>query len=534
MVGKRDRIGVVLAFAVVLLALAPRAATANGWEHGAVPFETLIEALSFESPDIREQAAHSLGFRGQAEAVGPLLDRLALPEPDGGVRQSIYEALGRLGAPEALPALSRCLVKESAAPIRAHCIEALGGLRSREALGIILAALVRTSDLAALARTTDALVRDHAVDALGNFPHRRVVAALDNLLQATQDETLRRRVLLALGRTGADAAVAPVLRAFETAGSDAERFTALHALVDLGSPAATEVLSAALAEADDPRMRAALAVALGASRDGEASNLLLALLEDPVPAVRYVAVDALQSLSIRSAAPALAAPAEREGATLAGRSAADLAADRLRTVAALSLQVRALRAAVALDASQATGALLQAAESLAMSRDTTAGVEIAAAVYQRRRIALYGLGYAQGTDREAAQAVLVGPAGIGEADARLRAVAVRSLGVLDAPDAAGRIRPLLGNDPSADVRMMAARVLGLLHDRGSAPALRAALADSHALVRKEAALALGYLRDPAARAPLKALARDDRSASVRDAAAYALTLLSPSRDPDAR
>ena len=525
MVGKRYRIGGVLAFALVLLALAPRPATANGWEHGAVPFETLIEALSFESPDIREQAAHSLGFRGQAEAVGPLLDRLALPESDGGVRQSIYEALGRLGAPEALPALSRCLTKESAVPIRAHCIEALGDLRSREALGIILAAL---------ARTTDALVRDHAVDALGNFPHRRVVATLDNLLQATHDETLRRRVLLALGRTGADAAVAPVLRVFETAGSDAERFTALHALAELGSPAATEVLSAALANTDDPRMRAALAVALGASRDGEASDLLLALLEDPVPAVRYVAVDALQSLSIRSAAPALAALAEREGATLAGRSAVDLAANRLRTVAALSLQVRALRAAVALDASQATEALLQAAEPLAMSRDTTAGVEIAAAVYQRRRIALYGLGYAQAAEREVAQAVLLGPAGIGEADARLRAVAVRSLGVLDAPGAAGRIRPLLGNDPSADVRMMAARVLGLLHDHESAPALLAALADSHALVRKEAALALGYLQDPAARAPLKALARDDRSASVRNAAAYALTLLSPSRDPDAR
>ena len=167
-----------------------------------------------------------------------------------------------------------------------------------------------------------------------------------------------------------------------------------------------------------------------------------------------------------------------------------------------------------------------------MSRDSTAGVEIAAAHYQRRRIALYGLGYAQAADREAAQALLLGPAGIGDADARLRAVAVRSLGVLAAPGAADRIRPLLESDPSADVRMTAARVLGLLHDRASAAALLAALADPHALVRKEAALALGHLREPAARAPLEALARDDRAASVRDAAAYALTLLSSSRAPE--
>ena len=369
--------GGALAFALILLIQTPRPAATNGWEHGAVPFETLIEALSFESPAIREQAAHSLGFRGQAEAVTPLLDRLALPEPDGGVRQSIYEALGRLGAPEALPALSRCLTKERAAPIRAHCIEALGGLRSREALGIILAAF---------ARTTDALVRDHAVDALGNFPHRRVVAALTDLLQA-DDETLRQRVLLALGRTGAAAAVAPVLNAFETAQSDDVRFAALHALADLRSPAATDVLSAALAQAENPRLRAAIAVALGASRDGEAAGTLLALLEDPVPAVRYIAVDALQSLGIRSAAPALAALARREAATLAGRSGAELAADRLRTMAVLSLQTRALRAAVALEPARATEALLEAAEPREVERGSTAGLQIAAALYRLSAIA---------------------------------------------------------------------------------------------------------------------------------------------------
>ena len=193
------------------------------------------------------------------------------------------------------------------------------------------------------------------------------------------------------------------------------------------------------------------------------------------------------------------------------------------------LQVRALRAAVALDAAQATAALLEAAAPHAMARDTTAGVEIAAAIYQRRRIALHGLGYATGGEREAAGALLLGPAGIGERDARLRAVAVRSLGVLGAPGAEDRIRPLLGRDPSADVRMMAARVLGLLHDHASAPDLLAALADPHALVRKEAALALGHLREPAARAPLEALAADDRADAVRDAAAYALTLLPAAR-----
>ena len=520
MVGKGYRLGSAVALALILLIGAPRPALANGWEHGAVPFETLIEALSFESPAIREQAAHSLGFRGQPEAVQPLLDRLVLPEPDGGVRQAIYVALGQLGASEALPQLAACVEAENSAPVRAHCIEALGRLGFPPALEIVLDAL---------GRTQNALIRDHAVDALGGFDDERAVATLVDLLHADADPVLRRRALLALGRTGAEAAMAPALRAFEAAESDAERFVALRALAELRSPAATDVLSAALKQADDPRLRAAIAVALGASRNGEAAGTLLALLDDPVPAVRYVAVDGLQSLDVKSAAPALAALAQREAATLAGLSAEELAADPLRTVAALSLQVRALRAAIALDAAKAAGALLEAARPQEVARGSTAGVEIAAAIYQRRRIALYGLGYAAGAEREAAQALLLGPGGIGERDARLRAVAVRSLGVLGAPGAEERIRPLLAGDRSADVRMMAARVLGLLHDHASAEALLAALDDRHALVRKEAALALGYLREPAAHAPLEALAADDRSDAVREASAYALTLLPASR-----
>ena len=55
------------------------------------------------------------------------------------------------------------------------------------------------------------------------------------------------------------------------------------------------------------------------------------------------------------------------------------------------------------------------------------------------------------------------------------------------------------------------------------------MADPHALVRKEAALALGYLREPSARAKLEALAERDRADTVRDAAAYALTLLPAAR-----
>ena len=82
-------------------------------------------------PGVRKRAAHSLGHRGQREAVPHLLTALAMPEPDHGVRGRIYLALGQLKDPSARPVLLRCLDRESREELRGDCASALGGVARR-------------------------------------------------------------------------------------------------------------------------------------------------------------------------------------------------------------------------------------------------------------------------------------------------------------------------------------------------------------------------------------------------------------------
>ncbi|MCB2101402.1 MAG: HEAT repeat domain-containing protein, partial [Rhodobacterales bacterium] len=110
---------------VGLLAAAP--AMANGWEHGAIPFTALTDALKTGDDATRARAARSLGFRGQREAVPPLLAALARGDDSPQARSAYYLALGRLGDPRALPALAACLDGgEARRELRADCAGALG------------------------------------------------------------------------------------------------------------------------------------------------------------------------------------------------------------------------------------------------------------------------------------------------------------------------------------------------------------------------------------------------------------------------
>ena len=136
-------------------------------------------------------------------------------------------------------------------------------------------------------------------------------------------------------------------------------------------------------------------------------------------------------------------------------------------------------------------------------------------------MALYGLGYSAS---RRAVGVLEGADGIGHPDPRLRAVAVRSLAVLDAPGATTRLVPVL-RDPVAEVRWTAAMALGRLRNAGAVDALIERLDDGYGEVRRQAALALGYIGEPRSSLPLAQLAIDEPVASVREAALYAMDLL---------
>jgi len=506
----------VLGALMVAVALSPTPARANGWEHGAVPFEALVQALRFEHAATRARAAQSLGYRGQPEGVEPLLARLRAPERDPHVRRAIYGALGQLGDARALPALRGCLERETRAELRGDCVSALGGIGGEQALEAVLRA----------ARSDPSfLVRSRAVDALGAFDDERAVKALVAVLEGS-NHSLRRRAITALGRTGAAAAAPPLLRVLARAEGTEIRIALVDALAALGQRSAVAPLRRLAAEAEDAELRAHAAVALGAVRDGSAYPTLVALLSDEVPAVRYFALDALRKLGRPEGAAPVSALSLGISERLARRSGAALVEDALATAGALSLQVLALQALTELDASAGLEAFRAAAHPRRdLPRDSAAALRIAEGFYRVRRAALYGLGY---TGAEAAVDLLLGEAGVQDPDPRLRALAVRALGVLGfergLPAVVGALE-----DPAAEVRWTAASVLGRTGAPGAVEPLLRRLEDAHAQVRRQAALSLGYLGAARARAALQRLAREDPSAEVREAAAYGAALLEGSR-----
>ena len=504
--------GFCLALILSLIAGANSAA-ANGWEHATIPFDALLKALDFEEAATRTRAAQSLGFRGQKEAFEPLLRRLRRPEEDPGVRGAIYAAFGALGDRRAIPALVGCLETEQRQELRGDCVAALGRLAASETLPRLLTALREDSSI---------LVRSRVVDALGDFSDDRAVTALSMLLSEGRNRSLRQRAIRALGRTGSDKAAKPLLAALESADSGREQTELVDALGLLGSAEAGGPLTELLRSTEDAPLRARIVVALGAIRDGSAYPTLVALLGDDVLAVRYFAVTALRDLGEAEAAGPINTLSLSISEKLQARTVTELFDDPLTTLADLSLQEVALRALTGLDAVEGLPAFLRAAPGRDLPRHSSTMLLIADAEYQTRRLALYGLGYTRSPE---AATLLSGISGLGDPDFRLRATAVRSLGVLGFPRSAERLAAVLG-DEAAEVRWTAASVLGRLGDARAVEPLIARLSDPIAEVRRQATLSLGYLGDARAREPLLGLAGADEDASVREAAAYAASLLS--------
>ena len=132
-----------------------------------------------------------------------------------------------------------------------------------------------------------------------------------------------------------------------------------------------------------------------------------------------------------------------------------------------------------------------------------------------RSLAIWALGR-QKTDK--ARRPLI--AALADPDISLRGEAARSLGVLVARRAAGRLIQVMRGDPDASVRMFAAHALGSLCGPKGVSALREVLANQgeEAKVRGEAAevrfwsaYALGHMKAESALAALESLAASDHA-----------------------
>ena len=509
--------GLALAVLMVLaaslsLALLSPSLSANGWEHWAIPLEALIKGLEADDTATRQRSAEFLGRRRETEAVQPLLDLVGAREQDRSVRSAAYLALGQIGDRRALPSLETCMRSESDQVVRSDCVTALGNLANTGTLPGVLHALHHDESI---------LVRTRAVDALGNFSDPTAVAELITLLEQNNRADIRVRAIRALGRGRGEGAVAPLIDALARSEDDAERIAIVRSFAHLRRPKAIPALKALLESTDTPVLRVGAVAALATIGESGAYTTLVEMLHDEVPAVRYYAVEGLRSLGDARAAAALVKLSLALSARTATRSGVELVGIVNTATIDLRLETTALRALTDLDPVTGLPALLAAVRPIEVERSSVAALEIAGAVHERRRVALYGLGY---TGSKQAADVLAGHYGLRDEDARLRATAARSIAVLDFDDAPDILIDHL-DDKSPEVRMTIAGVLGALGKRRAVRPLIALLEDTSSDVRREAARSLGYLGDDKARVPLRDLLTLETTESVRGIVKHSLELL---------
>jgi len=480
----------------------------NGWEHTAINFEVLVAALNDANPNLRRRAAESIGFRPQAGATAALLARLEQNESAARVRQEIYLALGKLGETPALDAIESCLINETDIAARAQCAAALGNFHTPAAQRLALQGT----------RDQNRQVRLRAIASLGSFSSTSVVRALTKFAR-DPDVPIKHTALLSLGRTRSSAAAALLADSLTQAEDRQQLQVLLQALTYAADPGALTAIQSAYRRSADEAVKRHALVAMASTRAAGSESYFLEALASADHASRMLGLAVLRNLGNRDQVAAITKQALLESGGLFGRKVKQLLDDPLQTLDNLQLLNAYLKTVIRLDPAAGEELYAKFALPVSIPRTSSAALKIAQGFYDARWQSIYGLGYT-GTARAAELAA----AGLQDSDARIRAVATRSLGVMGATSHYESIARMLF-DRAAEVRWTAARVLGRSNARSSAGGLLNALNDSHAQVRLEAAMALGYLKARAAQQRLSELASTDPDSRVREAALYAASLI---------
>jgi len=493
---------------VIILGCYSQNAYPNGWEHTSIDFNVLVLALDDPNPNIRRRAAESLGFRRQAGTTDALLARLEKNEADARVRQEIYSALGKIGEEKALGAIRGCLEKEKEIAVRAQCAGALGNFHSEIAGQLALKGIQDENNR----------VRVQAAASLGSFTS---VAAVDALKVLVRDKntSIKNTALLSLGRTGSKEATGILIESLKLAGDRGQILISLQALTFLASPATVEAIREVYAQSSDEEIRRYALVAMANTRAQGSESLFLDALSSEDPETRILGLAVLRTFGGPGEVPAIIERALIESSDLFVEDSDQLFLDPARTIAKLELLNEYLKTIVRLDPASGEQLFSQPAMPRLIPRSSGAQLKIAQGFYEARWQSLYGLGYT-GTDQagEIIKLALTDP------DARIRAVATRSLGVLEDSRLVDSVQAML-LDEAAEVRWVAARVLGRLDAANSIDPLIEMLGDASAQVRLESVLSLGYLNARTAKQKLSKLAEDDPDQRVSEAALYAVSLI---------
>ncbi|AMV36087.1 HEAT repeat domain-containing protein [Planctomyces sp. SH-PL62] len=475
--------------------------------------EPLMAALKDEAADVRAQAARAIGLEFGPIATDALIERLSDPEPV--VRLQAVIALGRLGASESVAALIP-MVADPDVFLAFSARKALARIGDWDKVGQGLAspdAQVREGLLLAL----EGVYRKEAVKVLADFavgggePADRAIAVRRLASAARETPPWDGKwwgTQPAKGKAPAKtvdweetATVLGALRARLEDPAPAVRIAAADAVTTVDDQEAKALVRAGFARDADPEARAALARALGGLQDAEALPDLAAALRDPNgPAV--VRDAALQAVEAIGGEPATTV-------LLGVLDDPSLGDDRRKGV---------VEALGRFQSGAAASALVKTLDNPAPAVREAAVEALAAVLEKVKREAPASLIKALTSSPDPNRGVGVGPAlaairgRLEDPALEVRKRAVEALGKLADP---ASVPALIAAADRDDVRFEAVEALTATPDPAAIPVYLGALGDKSPVLRKRAAVALARLKD-------QSVPRLDQLADRRELPAAAL------------
>lgn len=247
--------------------------------------EYLLVALEDEEADIQDAAIAGLGHVGGAAAAAAVLGLAARMDPDRSTErlEAAVRALATIGLAPALEDAVRAGAPEACRV----AVEVLSRLRSPEAARLLMEVFWdRERDVQRLILVA---LKNRSVEGLAGF--------LVQVLERHKDGTVIKSALTVLGGLAPDPAVGERLYAFLDHPYDDVKEAALEACIAVGGPAMADRFRGLFA-AEDPVQRLMAVYAMGKLGPENFIAELNRALEDEVPDIRKVALEAFSGLCV--------------------------------------------------------------------------------------------------------------------------------------------------------------------------------------------------------------------------------------------
>ncbi len=245
---------------------------------GPIVIEVLSEEFARPDSQLRDEVAVILGILGDRRPVKHLLEMTE--DKSREKRWAAVAALGKTGAPEAIPILVSCLA-DSDYNVATSAVQVLYNIGEPA-----------VEPLIKLVNDEDALGRGYAAEILGRLNDRR---AVEPLKAALKDYTMLVPAAMALGRMKETGAIDELIFALEHSVGRYDRFLIKDAIRNLGKGVSEKIF--AHLQSDDPEIRRVVVEALASIGDTRALEYILKDINSKNEGIQSRAYDSLRDLA---------------------------------------------------------------------------------------------------------------------------------------------------------------------------------------------------------------------------------------------